>query len=295
VTRDERRMPSSNILGQSLTLAAAIESARQALVATSPTPRLDAEVLVRHASGGRRADFTARADRVLTETARRTLARLVDRRRNGEPIAYLTGHREFWSLDLEVSPDTLIPRPETELLVERALARIPLTSTWSVVDLGTGCGAIALAIAHERPRSKVIATDRSEAALARARANARRLGVENIQFLTGDWFVPLGDRRVHMVVSNPPYLRADDPHLLQGDVRFEPRAALVGGPDGLEAIRHIAANARAHLGAGAWLLLEHGFDQGDDVRALLTDREYGLTHSHRDLAGHERVVEALAR
>jgi release factor glutamine methyltransferase len=284
-----------NVLRRPPTLAVAIENARQTLAATSPTPRLDAEILVGHVSGAARTDVVAHADSRLTDSAHRELARLVARRRRGEPIAYLVGHREFWSLDLRVSADTLIPRPETELLVERALARIPASVAWSVVDLGTGCGAIALAIACERPRLKVIATDRSEAALAVARANAERLGVANIQFLAGDWLAPLDDRCVEMIVSNPPYVRADDPHLLKGDVRFEPRAALIGGPNGMEAIRHIVTNARTRLSRGGWLLLEHGFDQGDDVRALLAGENYKRARSYKDLAGHERVAEARAR
>ena len=277
-----------------LTVGAAVRAATRLLSATGPTPALDAEVLVRHAAGVSRADVLTHPDRLLNEATCAKLAGLVERRRRGEPVAYLTGRREFWSLDLEVSPATLIPRPETELLVERALARIPPSAACTVVDLGTGCGALALALAREHPRVGVVATDHSEAALAVAARNAERLGIANVAFRSGEWLAPLGGERVQLIASNPPYVRADDPHLHEGDLRFEPRTALVGGGDGLDAIRRISAEARAHLLPGGWLLLEHGSEQAAAVRALLTGRGYRDVHSYRDLAGHERVTEGCA-
>lgn len=277
-----------------LSLRAAFERARAALAVSSATASLDAEVLVRQAGGATRAELMTHPERPLSAPACAELARLVARRRRGEPVAYIAGRREFWSLDLQVSPATLIPRPETELLVERALARIPSSGAWSVADLGTGSGAVALAIAHERPAARVVATDCSETALAVARANARRLGLLRVEFCSGSWLAPLHGRRLHMIVSNPPYVRADDAHLLTGDVRFEPRTALVGGADGLEAIRQIVAAAPAHLSRAGWLLLEHGFDQGADVRALLAGAAYRDIRTYRDLAGNDRVTEAAA-
>ena len=274
------------------TLAATLDAATAALRSASPTPRLDAEVLVHHVCGATRADRILYPQRVLSDAQQSALAALIERRVNGEPIAYLTGRREFWSLEIEVSPATLIPRPETELLVERALARLPLDGVAGVVDLGTGSGAIALAIAYERPQLQVVATERSAAALAVARANAERLGLTNVELHQGDWFAPLAGRRFDVIVSNPPYVRADDPHLSQGDVRFEPREALVAGADGLEAIRQIAEAARTHLEPGGWVLLEHGYDQAAAARALFRRQRYHPIVSYRDLARHERVTEA---
>ncbi len=277
-----------------LSLRAALDRAARVLSPTSRSARVDAEVLVRHVSGATRAEIMADAERALSDDACLALTRLVERRRRGEPIAYLVGSREFWSLDLRVSPATLIPRPETELLVERALARLTLSAEDRVADLGTGSGAVALAIARERPRATVVATDQAEAALAVARANAQRLGIGNVEFLAGDWLAPLGGRRFTLIASNPPYVRADDPHLHDGDVRFEPRAALIGGMDGLDAIRRIIAGAHEHLVGEGWLLIEHGFDQASAVRALLADRGYRAICTYKDLAGRERVTEALA-
>ncbi len=274
---------------QPVTIAAAIDAAARALRVSSPTARLDAEVLLRHASGLTLADAVAQPRRPLSDSIRDAFTALIERRRQGEPIAYITGHREFWSLDLVVSPATLIPRPETELLVEQALARIPVELSRRVADLGTGCGAIALAIAHERPLARVVATEASEAALAVARTNAHRLDLTNVEFRCGEWFAPLDEEQFDIVVSNPPYLRTDDPHLGEGDLRFEPRAALVAGNDALSEIRIIARAARNHLVFGGWLLLEHGLDQATSVRSMLADAGYVEFQSYRDLAGHERV------
>ena len=277
-----------------LTYGTALHDVVVALTTSSPTPRLDAEVLLRHVTGSTPTSLIAGADRPLGADAIRRLDELVSRRKRGEPIAYLTGEREFWSLRLKVTPATLIPRPETELLVENSLARIPPDARWNIADLGTGSGAIALAIAHERPRCRVYACDHSVAALDVARANAAQLDITNIEFSHGDWLTPLAQRTFEMIVSNPPYVRADDPHLNNGDVRFEPRAALVGGPDGLDAIRLIAKQAFTRLMPGGFLFLEHGHDQAAAVAETLTAAGFCEILCHRDLAGHDRITECRA-
>lgn len=213
---------------------------------------------------------------------------LVARRAGGEPVAHLTGRRGFWTLDLAVTADTLVPRPETETLVEQALARLPTTGA-DVADLGTGTGAIALALASERPAARVAATDRSVAALAVARSNAAAAGLANVAFFEGDWWAPLAGRRFDLVASNPPYIAEGDPHLRQGDLRFEPAAALSSGADGLDAIRAIVAGAPAHLRRGGWLLLEHGHDQGPAVRALLAAAGFAEVATVPDLERRDRV------
>ena len=255
----------------------------------SPSARLDVEVLMMHVTGLTRTALITCAGDALATQHEAPLHTLLARRARGEPVAYLTGRREFWSLELSVTPDVLIPRPETELLVEQALVRIPKDVPWTIADLGTGSGAVALALAKERPRCHLIASDLSTAALAIARANARHLGIANVEFRPGEWLVPFTGEQLDMIVSNPPYIAEQDPHLTQGDVRFEPHTALVAGTDGLDAIRRIAASAAAHLKPGGWLLLEHGYDQAAAVRALLQTHDYVTVTSCRDMAGHERV------
>jgi release factor glutamine methyltransferase len=250
--------------------------------------RLDAELLLAHALGVSRATLYAHAEDEPSAAAREAFLRFVDERSRGVPVAYLIGHREFWSLDLAVTPAVLIPRPETELLVELAIARIPLDRDAVVADLGTGSGAIALAIARERPSARIVATDLSEAALDVARANARRLAIANVAFAGSDWFAAL-TQRFDVVVSNPPYIAAGDPHL-EGDVRHEPLSALVAGADGLDALRRIVAGAPEHLRAGGWLLVEHGFDQGDAVRRLFRESGFGDVETARDAGDRERVT-----
>jgi release factor glutamine methyltransferase len=276
------------------TVGRVLQRAIAALAGASPSARLDAEVLVMQVCGLTRAQLLTRADRPLPAAQRARIEALVARRRGGEPIAYLTGEREFWSMAFKVTPDVLIPRPETELLVERALARLPADAAWTLADLGTGCGAVALAIARERRRARVLATDRSAAALEVARANAARLGLARIEFRHGEWCTPLAGERPDLIVSNPPYVRADDPHLGEGDLRYEPRTALDGGRDGLDAIRAIARGARERLRPGGWLLLEHGYDQAEAVAQILRSEGYREIAGHRDLAGRPRVSEARA-
>ncbi len=257
--------------------------------------RLDAELLLAHALGVSRARLYAWPEEEPDTVQRATFERLVEAREQGEPIAYLTGRREFWSLELRVTPHVLIPRHETELLVELALERIPRDRAFRIADLGTGSGAIALALARERPLARVTATDASATALDVARGNAERLGVGNVGFAAGDWYAALGDARFDLIVSNPPYVAADDAHLAQGDLRFEPASALASGADGLDAIRHIVAGAPAHLVDGGALLLEHGFDQSVRVRALLDAAGFVDVRSVRDAAGHERVTLGAKR
>lgn len=273
------------------TLADALRLAQLRLRVHGDEARRDAEVLLASVLGCGRSHLYAHAEQTLTASQSAKFRALIERRAAGEPVAYLLGTREFWSMELAVSDGTLIPRPDTELLVERALLCIPKDAALRIADLGTGSGAIALAIARERPRCHVIATDISEAALGVARGNAARLGIDSVEFRCGDWCTALAGTRCAVIISNPPYIPAADPHLTEGDVRFEPRAALTPGPDGLEAIRRIAAQAHAHLYSGGWLLLEHGYDQSPAVTELLNDQGYREIATHNDLAGHNRVTQ----
>jgi release factor glutamine methyltransferase len=251
--------------------------------------RGEAELLLAHALGADRAWLIAHRDDAVTPALAGQVRCCVSRRAAGEPVAYIIGHRGFHAIDLSLTPDVLIPRPETELLVELALQRIPQSAKVDIADLGAGSGAIALAIAQARPQAHVLATDASAAALDVARGNAHRLGLGNVEFAHGDWCAALGARRFELIVSNPPYIAHSDVHLQRGDLRFEPRMALASGADGLDAIRAIIRDARDHLNAGGWLLLEHGFDQGAAVRALLQQSGLAEVFTARDLEGHERV------
>jgi release factor glutamine methyltransferase len=250
--------------------------------------RGEAELLLLYALDKPRSWLIAHDTDALDAVALRTYRAMLERRAVGEPVAYIVGHRGFWSFDLEVSQATLIPRPETELLVELALERLPVDAPVSVADLGTGSGAIALALAHERKRAHVVATDRSVDALTVAQRNARRLGVR-IECLRGDWLEPLAGRRFDMIVSNPPYIETGDAHLEQGDLRFEPPRALSSGADGLDAIRQIVEGVPGHLEPGGWLLMEHGWNQGDAVRRLLQAARFADVVTFRDLEGRDRV------
>ncbi|MEE1895730.1 peptide chain release factor N(5)-glutamine methyltransferase [Metapseudomonas otitidis] len=254
----------------------------------SPSPRLDAELLLAAALGKPRSFLHTWPERLVSGEAAERYASYLERRRQGEPVAYILGHQGFWSLDLEVAPHTLIPRPDTELLVETALALVTLPQA-RVLDLGTGTGAIALALASERLGWQVTGVDRISEAVALAERNRERLGLGNAAFRESHWFSALGAERYDLIVSNPPYIAAQDPHLALGDVRFEPSSALVAGADGLDDIRLIVSQAPAHLNAGGWLLLEHGYDQAAAVRELLAREGFEAVESRRDLGGHERI------
>ena len=251
---------------------------------------VDAEWLLAHALGRSRGWLFAHAGDAVDAAVVACFLDLVARRGAGEPVAYLTGTQGFWTLELEVGPATLIPRPETELLVELALARIPGGVASRIADLGTGSGAIALAIARERPRATVVATDASEAALAVARGNALRNRIGNIEFRHGDWFAPLAGEAFDLIASNPPYIAEGDPHLARGDLRHEPGRALASGRDGLDAIRAIVQAAPSHLVPGGWLLLEHGLEQGAAIRALMQQAGMVEVATERDLEQRDRVT-----
>ena len=269
------------------TLAHAIRDAASRL--PGEEARLEAELLLAHALQRPRSWFYAHAGDVLEPADMQVFDALLRRRDHGEPVAQIVGHRGFWSLDLAVTADTLIPRPETELLVELALEHLPTEQMGQVLDLGTGTGAVALAIASERPLIDVTAVEVSQAALDVATANAQDTGLP-LRLLRGSWFEPVAGEVFRMVVSNPPYIAEGDPHLLQGDLRFEPRSALASGPDGLDAIRRIVADAPAHLLPEGWLLIEHGHDQGAAVRSLFTASGFLRVITARDLEGRERVT-----
>jgi release factor glutamine methyltransferase len=262
------------------------------LIAGSALPAIEAEVLAAHVLGVPRARLLAEAGRPLGPDVARRVERMFLRRRAGEPVAYLTGEREFYGLALRVTPDVLIPRPETELLVELALARLP-NRAGRVLDLGTGSGAIAVALAHEAPDAEIVAVDASAAALEVARENARRYGA-SVRFLLGSWFAGLAGERFDLIVSNPPYVAEGDAHLREGDLLFEPEEALAGGVDGLDAIRAIVAGAAAHLVPGGWLLFEHGYDQAERCRSLLAMYGYAEIAGWPDLAGIVRVAGGRA-
>lgn len=257
---------------------------------SGPDARHEAEILLLHVLGRDRAWLFAHGDAPMTEAAAGAFEALLSRREAGEPVAYLTGSRGFWTLDLHVTQHTLIPRPETELLVELALARLPHEQPVCVVDLGTGSGAIALAIAMERPLASVIATDADPDTLAVASGNARRNGIANVEFRPGSWYLAVDGSVFDVIASNPPYIAEGDPHLQQGDLRFEPPAALSSGADGLEAIREIVSGAPTHLRPEGWLLLEHGWDQGEAVRGLMSRAGLVEVATVGDLEGRDRVT-----
>ncbi|WP_324059026.1 peptide chain release factor N(5)-glutamine methyltransferase [Aeromonas caviae] len=269
-----------------------IQQARAHIMATlasGESPRADADALLCHLLDCRRSYLMTWPEHELDAAQQATLAGWLARRLNGEPIAHLIGEREFWSLPLKVSPATLIPRPDTEVLVEQALARLP-GGPCALLDLGTGTGAIALALKSERPDADVWAVDRMPAAAALARTNSAALGLP-IEVRDGSWFAPLSDApRFAMIVSNPPYIDGTDPHLHEGDVRFEPRSALVAEEQGLADIRLIVTQAPAHLVPGGWLLLEHGWDQGEAVRQLLLQQGYVQVETVSDYGDNERVT-----
>jgi release factor glutamine methyltransferase len=258
-------------------------------LAQSPSARLDAEILMAHVLESTRAFLYANPELELPDIRSEEFKQLIRHRASGQPIAYLTQSSEFWSLPLKVSPAVLIPRPDTELLVETALGKIPLHADWRIADLGTGSGAIALAIASERKKCELHATDISAAAIGIARENANQLGLHHICFHQGSWSEPL-QGKFNLVVSNPPYIDAGDPHLQRGDLRFEPRDALSPGPDGLSAIKRISQLARLILVEGGWIMFEHGWKQGRSTRQILDDAGFLKIETLQDLQGHERVT-----
>ena len=258
---------------------------------TGATPELDAELLLAHALGTSRARLRSHSETLIGNAQSRRYLDFIERRATGEPLAYVTGYRDFWSLRLTVTPAVLVPRPETELLVERALA-LHGEEFGRIADLGTGSGAIALSLAQERPGWQVTATDVSQDALEVARANATALGLQRVQFLHGSWLEPLTDRTFDLIISNPPYVAADDPALQDPALRHEPRAALTPGADGLSSLRALIRSAARNLERDGWLLLEHGSDQARDVAGELVAHGFRHVRSHRDLAGHERMTEA---
>ncbi len=262
---------------------------RNARLPDSPSERLDAELLLAAAIGKSRSFLHTWPERIVSSEAAETFAGYLQRRRAGEPVAYILGQQGFWKLDLEVAPHTLIPRPDTELLVEAAL-ELQAATPAKVLDLGTGTGAIALALAHDRPAWQVTAVDRVDEAVALAERNRQRLGLGNVQVLVSHWFGALGGQRFDLIISNPPYIAVADPHLAAGDVRFEPSSALVAGADGLDDLRLIVDQAPEHLLPGGRLLLEHGYDQAEAVRRLMTERGFAEVESRRDLGGHERIT-----
>ncbi|WP_407072208.1 peptide chain release factor N(5)-glutamine methyltransferase [Solilutibacter oculi] len=252
--------------------------------------RIDAELLLLHVLGQPRSWLFGHDTDALAPAQLAAFNALVERRETGEPVAYLTGRRGFWTLDLAVTPATLIPRADTELLVELVLARLPVDAEARIADLGTGSGAIALALAKERTRAQVIATDASEAALAVARANAEGNDIAHIEFRHGSWFAPLAGECFDVIASNPPYIEADDPHLGEGDLRFEPITALASGGDGLDDLRVIIGEATSHMIEHGWLLVEHGWNQGAAVRALFVEAGFVEVATARDLEDRDRVT-----
>jgi release factor glutamine methyltransferase len=262
----------------------------EAALSDSDSARLDAEILLATSIKQSRTWLYTWPDHIPTLPEQHLYLELIRRRQTGEPVAYLCGRREFWGLSLKVDHNVLIPRPETELLVETVLARLDKKLEATVADLGTGSGAIALALGSEKPAWKIVATDQSEGALEVARENARALNVPNVVFRAGEWTQALDKTHFDVIVSNPPYIEEGDCHLVEGDVRFEPVSALVSGKDGLEDIRQIAGTCREFLQLGGWLMLEHGYNQGESVRQIMTVEGYTDIETLEDLAGHDRVT-----
>lgn len=279
------------------TLSELLRTAAARLAPLSESPRLDAEILLSLVTGKSRAQLFAWPEKEVGSEEQSHFEILLARRVAGEPVAHIVGFREFWSREFRVTPDVLIPRPETELLVELALRRIAPDQTARIADLGVGSGAIAVTLALELPKAQVTGLDLSPAALAVARDNAERLGAGNVHFIESDWFSALAadDEGFDLIVSNPPYIAENDPHLAFGDVRFEPTLALNSGPDGLNAIRHIVTHAYPHLLSGGYLLFEHGYDQGDAAREILRAAGYVEIACYRDLLGHGRVSGGMRR
>lgn len=275
------------------TIAELLAAAAAALAGSSETAELDAEVLLCHCLDKPRAYLRAWPERSPDAEQASEYRRLLEQRRQGVPVAYLTGHREFWSREFLVGPEVLIPRPDTELLVELSLDLLPSDRPCRVIDLGTGSGILAITLAAERPLAHVIGVDINCAALETAQRNAERLQVNNVGFAASHWLSAISQSDFDLVVSNPPYIAANDPHLRQGDVRFEPAGALVSAENGLKDIRLIAEQARSHLKPQGHLLLEHGYNQAAEVRAILSALGYRQVATHQDLANNPRVTTGV--
>lgn len=278
------------LLNAFVRIDAALSEASTRLAEVSESPRLDAELLLARALDVSRSFLFAHPDDEMDEAACARFQDTLDKRVDGMPLAYISGEKEFWSMELVVTPATLVPRPETEILVDHALRLIPRTAAIRVLDLGTGTGAIALAIARERPLCEIVATDISESALAVARENARRLQLPNIEFYAGSWIEPVVTQHFDLVVSNPPYIRDADPHF--EDLRYEPRLALAAGPDGLDAIRAISASAMKVLGESCPMLIEHGAEQREEVAEILRADAWENISCANDLTGLPRITIA---
>ena len=289
------RSPPLKVSNRTPTVGECLSNASAKLTPSSDSARLDAELLLGEVLQCDRSYLYAHPEAPLGAAHIERFEQLLQRRYQGEPLAYLLGYKEFWSLRLQVTPDVLVPRPETELLVKLALASVAEERPANVVDLGTGCGAIALAIAYERPQWRVTATDISRTALRVAARNRDALKLPNIRFVQGSWFSPLGPQRFDLVLVNPPYVSIHAPHLNQPELQHEPETALVSPEHGLADIKHIVISACSHLKPGGHLLLEHGYDQGESVRALLQHHGFIEIKTHKDLAGHERVSFGVCR
>jgi release factor glutamine methyltransferase len=259
---------------------------------TSPTARLDAEILLAFSLNKSRTWLRTWPEQRVDQSVSNHFNQLIEQRHQGLPIAYLTGQREFWAHTFQVSKDVLIPRPETELLVEHCLQIILPDQPQLILELGTGSGAIAISIAAEHPQAQITATDISQPALEIARINADSAEVSNIQFLQSDWFNNIDKRSFTLIISNPPYIEQNDPHLQQGDVRFEPQLALTSGGDGLRDIQIIAQQAHSYLATDAFLALEHGYNQSHAVAQILSNNHYSNIKSHCDLQGNPRITIA---
>ncbi|VAW61557.1 Peptide chain release factor N(5)-glutamine methyltransferase [hydrothermal vent metagenome] len=278
---------------KNLNIESLLKTASESLKKTSESPLLDAQVLLAYCLQKNRTWLITWADKAINENNIARFNALIKRRESGEPIAHITGTREFWSLDLNVTKDTLIPRPDTELMVETILQQYPQNTNLNLLDLGTGSGAIALALASERPSWQITATDKSTAALDIAKQNAQQLKLSNIRFVCGSWFEPLANQQFDIIASNPPYIPQSDPHLLQGDVRFEPVSALASGADGLDDIRLISQQAAAYLNKKGMLIIEHGFDQKTEIRHIFQDLGYKNIQQYTDLSHNPRLCSGL--
>ncbi|MDM8547836.1 peptide chain release factor N(5)-glutamine methyltransferase [Candidatus Venteria ishoeyi] len=279
---------------QTVTIQMALQYARNSLT-HSETPRLDAEVLLCHVTGKTRSSLYAWPEKILLQQIWQDYQNLIQQRASGIPVAYLTGSREFWSLDLKVSPAVLIPRPDTETLVELILAQLSRNRPASILDLGTGSGAIALALASESSLWEITGVDNSAAALKQAQENAEHLGLRQIQWRLGNWFEAIGNAQFDIIVSNPPYIAADDPHLQQGDVAHEPLSALQSPQQGLADLKQIIRRAPKHLSGKGCLLVEHGWQQAEAIKTLLQQYHYSNIQQQQDLAGHIRVSYAYPK